>query len=422
MFGLTTKRDLERQLQAQADALRAEFRNAWQDADSGAFSVYGSLPTASGVPVTPDSAKRSAAVYACVTLIAGTVASTPLAVYERTDAGRSRIDRHDYWWFFNESPCADMTAATFWEWILSSLLLRGDGLAEIRRRGPNRTGPVTEIVPLPRDQVIVSRQDDGQLLYSLNDTDAKRRRGFLSADVLHFPGYGFNGLCGESVIKHAARQAIGAALAADEYAGGFFLRGASPSVAIEYPQGVAPKPEQIENLRQQFDERYGGLANSHRPMLLVNGGKLSPVSLTPEDSQLLQTRQWQVIDIARAFGVPPVLIGESEKTSSWGSGVEQILRAFLVFALNPRLKIIEQELNRKLWPSRARYYLEFNRDGWLEGDSRTQAEYLARALGGPGQQGWMTINEVRRLKNLPPDPDGDRLVMSGAANGTSQPA
>ena len=136
---------------------------------------------------------------------------------------------------------------------------------------------------------------------------------------------------------------------------------------------------------------------------------------------LLQTRQWQVIDIARAFGVPPVLIGESEKTSSWGSGVEQILRAFLTFTLNPRLVMIEQELNRKLWPTRERFFLEFNRQGWLEGDNAAQTDYLTKALGGPGAQGWMTINEVRRLKNLPPIPGGDELTKAGANNAT-QPA
>jgi HK97 family phage portal protein len=411
MFGLTTQREMERQLAA----LREEFKNAggWHNADSGAlWDAFGVVPTSAGVAVTPESSKRVSAVSACVNLIAGTIASTPLPVYRRTPDGRERAE-HDYWWLLNEQPTPQMTAATWWEWMISSLLLRGDGIAEIVRAAPGST-QIEALVPLEREDVVITEGTDGTLVYAYRE-DGKTR-GLRAEDVLHFPGYGFNGLCGESVIRHAARQAIGTALAADEHAGGFFQRGASPSVAIEYPQGVAPKPEQAEFLRQQFDDRYSGVKNAHRPLVLINGGKLSPVSLTPQDSQLLQTRQWQVIDIARAFGVPPILIGESEKTSSWGSGVEQILRAFLAFTLNPRLVGIEQELNRKLWPSRERYFVEFNRAGWLEGDNAAQADYFQRALGGPGTQGWMTVNEVRRLKNLPPIAGGDTIAQAGANN------
>jgi len=416
MFGLTTQKELNRQL----DSLRAEFRNAggWQDADSQLWSTFGVVPTAAGVSVTAESAKRSAAVYACVNLIAGTIASTPIPIFERTADGRRKVD-HPLQWLLNEQPCPGMTAASMWEWLISSILLRGDGLCEIVRtsKGSNQ---IKALVPLERDQVVVSEATDGRLIYAYREEGGKTR-GILQEDILHFPGYGFNGLRGESVIGYAGRQAIGTALAADLHAGGFFQRGASPSIAIEYPAGVAPKAEQADFLRAQFDEKYSGIDNSHRPLVLVNGGKISQVSLSPQDSQLLQTRQWQVIDIARAFGVPPVLIGESEKTSSWGSGVEQILRAFLTFTLNPRLVMIEQELNRKLWPTRERFFLEFNRQGWLEGDNAAQTDYLTKALGGPGAQGWMTINEVRRLKNLPPIPGGDELTKAGANNAT-QPA
>lgn len=409
MFGLTTRKELDRQL----NALRDEFKNAgWQTADSGLWDAFGVVPTSAGVAVTPENAKRCSAVSACVNLIAGTIASTPLPIYRRTADGRERAE-HDFWWLLNEQPTPEMTAASWWEWMISSMLLRGDGIAEIVRTGPAGTS-IAALRPLEREDVVITEGSDGALVYAYRE-DGKTR-GLRQEDVLHFPGYGFNGRCGQSVIQHAARQAIGTALAADEFAGGFFQRGAAPSVAIEYPAGVAPKPEQAEFLRQQFDERYAGTKNSHRPLVLINGGKLSPVSLTPQDSQLLQTRQWQVIDIARAFGVPPILIGESEKTSSWGSGVEQILRAFLTFTLNPRLVLIEQEINRKLWPMRERYFAEFNRSGWLEGDNKAQSEYFQRALGGPGSQGWMTVNEVRRLKNLPPVAGGDTITQSGAAN------
>jgi len=415
MFGLTTKKEMARQLDALRDDLRTEFKNAsgWQDADSALWESFGVVPSAAGMSVTPETARRATAVYACVNLIAGTIASTPLPVFQRTPQGRERAE-HDLWWMLNEQPCSGMTAASFWEWMVSSLLLRGDGIAEIVRVNP-KSNTVAELVPLERDKVKITRANDGRLLYSYG------KRGIFAEDVLHFPGYGFNGIEGESVIKNAARQAIGTALAADQFSGSFFQRGANPSVVIEYPEGVAPRQEQADHLRQQFDEKYSGIGNANRPLLLVNGGKLSRVTLSPQDSQLLETRQFQVIDIARAFGVPPVLIGEGEKTSSWGAGVEQILRAFLTFTLNPRLVMMEQELSRKLWPKRERYFVEFNRSGWLEGDNKAQAEFISKALGGPGAQGWMTVNEVRRLNNLPPIAGGDTLMKAGATNEAANP-
>lgn len=136
--------------------------------------------------------------------------------------------------------------------------------------------------------------------------------------------------------------------------------------------------------------------------MLVNGGKLTTVSLSAEDAQLLETRKFQVIEIARAFGVPPHMIGETSASTSWGSGIEQMSIGYVRYTLGPHLTRIEQELNRKLWPRSQKYFVEFNRDGLLSGDSKTEAEVFGKALGGPGAQGWMTINEVRRIKNLPP--------------------
>lgn len=417
MWPFNAKAKVQQQIDAVREELRAEFRNtaiSWHDADSGLWQAFGVDPSAAGVSVTPESARRATAVYACVNLIAGTIASTPVPVYQRTATGRERVE-HDVWWMLNEQPCPGMTAASFWEWMVSSILLRGDGIAEIVRvsKGSNA---VRELAPLPREKVVISKQPDGRLAYTTDE--GGKKRAIIQEDVLHFPGFGFDGISGESVIKSAARQAVGTALAADQFSGSFFQRGATPSVVIEYPEGVAPKQEQANFLREQFEEKYAGLGNANRPLVLVNGGKLSRVTMSPQDSQLLETRKFQVIDIARAFGVPPILIGEGEKTSSWGAGVEQILRAFLTFTLNPRLVLMEQELNRKLWPKRERYFTEFNRNGWLEGDNKAQGEFFKTALGGPGAQGWMTVNEVRRLKNLPPVKGGDDIIKAGATNET----
>ena len=407
LFG--KRKQLESQLAEQArqiDELKSQIGNlTFQSMDSSEF--FGSLATASGATVSPESSKRSSAVYACMRLIAGAISLLPLPVYERSATGRQRAD-HDVWWLLNEQPFPAMTSAAFWDWIICSMLLRGDGLAQIIRK-PN--GAVEGFMPLPRESVVIEKR--GHLLAYYVDA-GDRKYGLAQDDVLHFPGFGFNGLRGESVISYAARQSIGTALSADEFAAGYFARGAAPSVAVSFPQGVSPTKEQMQALREQFDEVYGGVKKAHGTMVLPNGGKLEPVTLTAEDSQLLETRKFQVIDIARAFGVPPHMIGETSASTSWGTGIEQMSIAFVRYTLGPYLTRIEQELNRKLWPRSTKYFVEFNREGLLAGDSKTEAEYLAKALGGPGSQGWMTINEVRKIKNLPPIDGGDKIITAGS--------
>ncbi|MBF8728860.1 phage portal protein [Pseudomonas guariconensis] len=418
MFNFGKTKKLEQELAALQEEF-GQLKNkemTWNEMDRSQWAdFFGAVPSSSGVVVTTETAKRSAAVYACCRLIAGAVALLPLPIYERTgDGGRRQVD-HDVWWLLNESPYPTLTACSFWEWMLSSMLLRGDGLAKIIR---DRSGRPAQLMPLPRECVSIVRVGD-TLHYYVND-DGKYS-GLEAEDVLHFPGFGFDGTKGESVIRYAARQAVGAALAADEYAGEFFSNGASPSMVITYPQGVAPDTPQQDYLRQQFDEKYVGRGNHHRPMLLVNGGDIKPVSLTAEDAQLLETRKFQVVEIARAFGAPPHMIGETSASTSWGTGIEQMSIGFVRYTLGPHLRRIEQELNRKLWPRSAQFFTEFNRDGLLAGDSKTEAEVLAKSLGGPGAQGWAVVNEVRRRKNMPPIPGGDTLYIVNADHKPAKP-
>lgn len=397
MFGFGKTKALE----AQVDQLRQELTTIkneipdWGGLTGSQWTDFYTAPSSAGVSVTSESAKRSAAVSACVRLIAGSVALLPLPVYERKAEGRSRVD-HDVWWLLNESPYPTITACSFWEWMLSSSLLRPDGLAQIQR---NRQGGIKGFMPLPRECVTIKKTDN-QLVYLVNDGISKY--GLHQDDVLHFPGFGFNGVQGESVIQFAARQAIGTSLAADQYSGEFFSNGVTPSTVITYPQGVSPTKPQQDELRTQFEEKHSGAGNRHKPLLLVNGGKAESVSMTAEDAQLLETRKFQVVEIARAFGVPPHMIGETSASTSWGSGIEQMSIGYVRYTLGPHLCRIEQELNRKLWPRSLKYFVEFNRDGLLAGDSKTESEVFGKALGGPGAQGWMSINEVRRIKNLEP--------------------
>lgn len=356
-------------------------------------------PSAAGVDVNSTSAMRVSAVYACVQRIAGAIASLPLHIYERTSDGRRRVEDAPLWWLLNETPTGRYTAASHWESKAGDVLLRGDGFTFI---GRDRMGNIKELIPLPFSAVEVVRdltQIGGSLKYYVNDVS---RFGVDASDMLHFAGLGFNGFRSMSVIQWAARNAVGAAMAMDEYAGKFFANGAHPSMVLQTDHKMGP--ENIAKLQQAFATKYAGVDNAHRiPLVLTEGLKAEALSLTAEDAQLLEARRFQVVDIARAFGVPPHMIGETTAATSWGSGIESMNRGFVTYTLQPHLVRIEQEINRKLWPQRLKYFVEFDRDAMLEGDSAAQANYFRAALGGPGAGcGWMTVDEVRKVKKLGP--------------------
>lgn len=392
---------------AEREAARARVRNDVTDStqvisgDSPAMlQLFGIHSSAAGLAVTPESAMRVSSVYACVQRIAGGVASVPLLQYRRVGRQREALEEESLYYLLNEQPSARFTAASHWENAVAGMLLRESGFTFIRR---NRMGDIKELVPLPYDAVVprrVTTSDSDRLAYSISDV---RTWGCDQDDMLHFPGFGFNGLRGMSVIQWAARNAAGTAMAMDEYSGKFFAGGAHPSIVLSSDKTINPKT--IDALREAFAAKYGGMDNAHKlPLILTEGLKADTLSITAEDSQLLEARKFQVVDIARAFGVPPHMIGETSASTSWGSGIEAMSRAFVQYTLETHLVRIEQELNRKLFPRSARFFVEFDRDALLSLDSNGQAKYFRAALGGPGAgPGWMTVDQVRQSKNMKPE-------------------
>jgi len=379
------------------------------------YELLSGVPAGSGISVTEASAMRVTAVYACVRLIAGAISSLPLTVYRRQDDGRQRV-RNDLWWLLNEQPCAAVSAAVFWEYLIAQMLLSGDALAEIER---GRGGSIRQLIPLDARAVGI-RQINGRLRYEFcrNGTWLGRDQD----DILHIPGFGFDGTRGMSVIRHAAREAIGLALAAEGFSSRFFASGAHADVALKVPGKMTQ--EQIDNLRRIWASKYGGAHNASLPIVLTEGTDLKEVTLSAQDSQLIEARRFQVSDIARAFGVPPHMIGETDKSTSWGSGIEQQGIGFVQYTLAPHLNRIEQEINRKCFRTE-RLFVEFNVEGLLRGDSKARADYYTRALGGTQNPAWMTPNEVRRLENLPPIAGGDVLATpkepTNEPNSASEP-
>lgn len=371
--------------------------------------LYDVLPSQGG-QVSESSAMRASAVYACVGLIAGSIASLPLPVYRRSKAGREAVD-HDYWWLLNETANPDLSAAAYWEFVVASMLLSGDGFVELVRPA-FKSNLVRELLPHHPDRVEPFRAASGELRYRITE-DGGSQRVLNAADMLHFPTLGFDGLRSMSPIRHAARGAVSIALAADEYSSRFFTNGARPDFALETEGTISA--DQADTLRKTWVQRYGGVMNSHLPAILQGGLKVKPLNINAEDAQLIETRGFQVQEIARIYGVPPFMIGHSEKTTSWGSGVEAMGIGFVKYTLQKHLVKIEQELNRKLWPTRETFFVEFNTAGLERGDYKTRMEGYRIALGRAGEPAWMSVNEVRKLENLPPKPGADKLNDGGGA-------
>lgn len=376
--------------------------------------LYDALPTGT-VTVTEDTAMRASAVYACVGLIAGSIASLPLPVYRRSNDGRETV-RHDVWWLLNESPSSDITAAVFWEYVVASILLYGDGFARLHRPAPS-SNDVRAIEALHPNRVQPFRTSAGELAYRVTP-ERGAVTGVSSADMLHFASLGFDGLRSMSPIRFAARNAVAIALSADEYSNAFFRNGARPDFALKHPGNLSP--EQANVLRATWMARYGGVANSHLPAILTGGMGIEKLTMNAEDAQLIATRAFQIEEIARIYGVPPFMIGHNEKTTSWGSGVEAMGIGFVKYTLQRHLVRIEQELNRKLWPKRETYFVEFNTAGLMRGDYKTRMEGYRIALGRAGEPSWMRVNEIRRLENLPPDDELDRRALEAGRAPTKE--
>jgi len=371
---------------------------------SNIFGLF-STPNA-GVTVNENTAMQVSAVYACVSLIGGAISSMPLPVYQRTADGRKKVD-NDVWWLLNEQPSPMYSAAVFWEAMVGSLLLHGDAFARIIRSG---SSGIIGFEWIHSARVTVRSSTDG-LVYIVQPNvlpfKQEEQKTISAMDMIHIAGPGFNGLRGMSQIRYVLRNSAGIALAADQYSAAFFENGARPDFAVEL--AGSPTPEQQEMMRKSWMERYQGVGRAHTPALLTNGAKVHELTLNAEDSQLLTTRQFQVEDICRIFGTPPFMVGHTQTTTSWGSGVESMGIGFVKYTLARHLTKIEQELNRKIWPFTKKYLVEFNTAGLERGDYKTRQEGYRVGIGRAGEPGWLTVNEVRRIENMPPVEGGDQL-------------
>ncbi|MFM0326092.1 phage portal protein [Caballeronia glebae] len=382
--------------------------------------IGGGAISNAGPVVNETTAMKVSAVYACVALIAGAISTLPMPIYQRTASGRERVE-HPYWWLVNEQPEPDVSAAVFWEFLVASRLFYGDCFAEIVR--PSfRSNQVTGFKAHHPLRVFPFRDSQGDLYYRVQPLVGAEYI-LHPADIIHVPSLGYDGIRSPSPITYAARQSVGTSLAASEYSARFFSNGARPDFALMTAGNMTE--EQARLLRATWGERHSGVANSHLPAILTGGLQIKELTMSPVDAQILETSKWGLEEICRVLGVPPFMVGSTEKTTSWGSGVETMGRGFVKFTLLRDLRKIEQEFNRKLWPNRQKFFAEFDVSGMERGDLKTENDALRVAMGRAGEPGWMTPNEVRHIKLLPPVEGGDVLysgVSESAAVTESTPA
>lgn len=397
-------------------------------------STWGDLVMAiDGLPVLNDrEAMTVSAITSCVNLIGGTISALPLHVYSRDRAGiRDRRFDDPLWWVLNEEWSPRWSAAAGWEYLVKSRLLHGDGYARILR---NSVGQPTGLLPIHPTRVFITPSPDGmRLIYSIDPDPTvpvdkgNGYRGRLVVDqddMIHISGDGFDGCKSLSPLSYHLRMTGAVAHATQEFSARFFAEGARPDYALVSAGNMSP--EYIESLRAQIDERHGGYRKSHRPMLLQGGMTIEKLGMPLEELQLIATRQFQIEEIARVFGVPPFMIGHTEKTSSWGTGVGAMGQNFRTFTLAPHLTKIHNEFNRKLFRTYSRV-VEFDTFELERADMKSMFEAFRTALGRAGEPGFLTTNEVRAYLNLAPKEGGDGLTkgMSDAqadAPATEEPA
>lgn len=335
-----------------------------RDATAGsAFSFFMGGST-SGKNVNERSAMQMTAVYACVRILSEAVAGLPLHLYRyNEDGGKEKAMDHPLYGLLHDEPNPEMTSFVFRETLMTHLLLWGNAYAQIIRNGK---GEILALYPLMPNKMQVDRNEKGQLFYtysrSKDEANAKEYSTVVLKpdDVLHIPGLGFDGLVGYSPIA-MAKNAIGMAIACEEFGAKFFANGASPSGVLEHP-GILKDPERV---RTSWNAAYGGSSNAHKVAVLEEGMKYTPISISPNEAQFLETRKFQINEIARIFRVPPHMVGDLEKSSF--SNIEQQSLEFVKYTLDPWVIRWEQSLSRALFSKEEKknLFFKFNVEGLL---------------------------------------------------------
>lgn len=367
----------------------------------GGFFYGGAGPqTKSGSHVSEFSAMQLSVVWACIKILAEDAASLPLDLYRRRKSGpgKDKAYADDRYSLLHDSPNPEMTAFSFRETYAAHLLSWGNAFAEKEKSG-GRINKIAALWPITPNRVTVKRNERREIIHNVTMESGKPPVTLTKDQICHTPGLGFNGLVGYSPIG-AAREAIGLGMALEEFGERYFGEGLHPGAVLSHP-GSLKDPK---NVREAMSEVYAGLGKSHRLMLLQEGMKLEKVGIPPEDSQFLETRKFQNIEIGtRIYRLPPQMYGEFDKASTYASA-EQFSLDYVTKTLRPWLVRLEQSFNMSLldrseWGD---YFFLHNMEGLLRGDVLTR--YQAYVLG--KRNGILNADEIRDREDMNPIPDG----------------
>jgi HK97 family phage portal protein len=371
-------------------AFRASPNNPSTSLANPASWMFDGAASKTGIAVTEDSAMRLSAVFGAVRVISETIASLPWEV--KQDAGDSTrsASAHPINKLIHH-PNGMMTDFNFREVCQAHLCLHGNAFIAIRR---NEAGQPVKLIPVHPDRVEVKVYKD-EKFYTID----QGKETFDDTEMIHILGLSFDGIIGKSVIE-AARESIGLGLAADQFGGSFFGNGANVSAILTHPGRLSD--EAYKRLMASWARRYSGLDNAHKTAILEEGMNLQKVSISPQESQFLETRKFGVEDIARFFRIPLAYLGSLENSSTRANIEEQGIQ-FQRNTVLPWVKRWEAEFNRKLFPGQENYFIRMNMDGLLRGDisSRYSSYAVAR------QWGWLSVNDIRKHESLEPIDGGD---------------
>ena len=379
---------------------------------SGTYNVlFGG--TSSGKNVNERTAMRVTAVYSCVRILSEAIAGLPLHLYKQIDkGGKEKAINHPLYKLLHDEPNPEMTSFVFRETLMSHLLLWGNAYAQIIRNGK---GQVVALYPLMPNRMTVDRDSNGRIyyIYSVNESDNPKLRKLCQIhmqkdEVFHIPALGFDGLVGYSPIA-MAKNAIGMALATEEYGAKFFANGTSPSGVLEHPGNI----KDPDRLRESWNTLFQGSGNSHKIAVLEEGLKYQPIGISPNEAQFLETRKFQIDEIARIFRVPPHMVGDLDKSSF--SNIEQQSLEFVKYTLDPWVTRWEQAVHRSLLleSEKMDYFAKFNVDGLLRGDYQSRMNGYATGI----QNGFLSPNDIRSLENMDLIPDnlgGNLYLVNGS--------
>lgn len=376
--------------------------------DSKLYGFWGGgRRSASGTYVSENTAMCIGAVFACVRLISGTLSALPFITYERLQPrGKRRATDYFAYQLLHDRFNEEQTSMEAREMLQGHLLLRGNAYAAIDRDG---YGMPVRIVPLHPDHVIPRRLRTGELVYDWRPTDGQQPRVFRQDqhEIMHLRSFiGKDGITGMSVIE-MARESFGMALALEEYGARMFSHGAAFTGMLKHPGRM--KADKHEQLRKDFAEKYSGLENAWKPLILEEGMDWVTIGMNAHDAEFLASRKFQISDVARWFLVPPHMVGDVERSTSWGSGIEQQMQGFLNFTMSYWFKLWEQDVKRDLIPQEDsdRYFAEFLLEGLLRADTAARGEFYSKMFG----IGAFSPNDILEKENMNGYHGGDEHFM-----------